>query len=394
MKDETLITTAGRHPEDNFGIVNPPVYHASTVLFPSLEAAENPYLSKVTYGRAGTPGTFALEEAMSALEGAAATFIVPSGLAACTEAILACVSAGDHILVTDSVYEPTRIFCERFLRRFNVETTYYDPLIGAGITSLIRPNTKVVFTEAPGSRTFEMQDIPAIAQAAHAAGEIYVLMDNTWATPLYFKPLAHGVDLSIQAATKYIVGHSDAMLGTIAANERTVDRLRQTHRQIGMCAGPDDIYLALRGMRTLATRLKQHGETGLELATWLKARPEVDRVLHPGIYGDPGHEIWARDFKGCSGLFGFVLKPCTKEQLKAFIEPMEHFKIGYSWGGYESLITSGDPSRARSATKWIGPGPLVRVHAGLEHVDDLRADFVRAFERFHSASSASSMSSR
>ncbi|MFZ1990029.1 MAG: cystathionine beta-lyase, partial [Alphaproteobacteria bacterium] len=381
MKDETLITTAGRHPEDNHGIVNPPVYHASTILFPSLEAAENPYKSRVTYGRHGTPGTFALEEAMTTLEGAACTYILPSGLAACTEAILACVAAGDHVLVTDSVYEPTRIFCDRFLKRFGVETTYYDPLIGEGIAKLIRPNTKVVFTEAPGSRTFEIQDIPAIAHAAHAAGDIFVLMDNTWATPLYFKPLAHGVDLSIQAATKYIVGHSDAMLGTISANERAATRLRDMHRLMGMAVGPDDVYLALRGLRTLAARLKQHGETGLELATWLKARPEVDRVLHPGLYGDPGHEIWSRDFKGASGLFGFVLKPCSKEQLKAFIEPMKLFKIGYSWGGFESLITSGDPSRARTATKWVGPGPLVRVHAGLEHVDDLLADLEGGFKR-------------
>jgi cysteine-S-conjugate beta-lyase len=385
MKDETKVTTAGRHPDDNHGIVNPPVYHASTVLFPSLEAAENPYLSRVTYGRHGTPGTFALQEAMTALEGAAETYIVPSGLAACVEAILACVASGDHVLVTDSVYEPTRIFCERFLKRFGVETTYYDPLIGAGISELIRPNTKVVFTEAPGSRTFEMPDIPQIAQTAHDAGDIFVLIDNTWATPLYFKPLANGVDLSVQAATKYIVGHSDAMLGTIAANERAAERLKQMHRLIGMAAGPDDVYLALRGLRTLATRLKQHGETGLMLARWLKARPEVDRVLHPALPGDPGHEIWRRDFSGTSGLFGFVLKPCSREQLKALIEPMKLFKIGYSWGGFESLITSGDPSRARSATKWVGPGPLVRVHAGLEHPDDLIADLFAAFERFNAA---------
>jgi cysteine-S-conjugate beta-lyase len=386
MKDETLVTTAGRHPEDNHGIVNPPVYHVSTVLFPTLADAEGALSAKVSYGRHGTPGTFALEEAMSALEGAEVTRILPSGLAACTEAILACVSAGDHVLVTDSVYEPTRNFCSRFLSRFGVETSYYDPLVGAGIAALIKPNTKVVFTEAPGSRTFEMQDIGAIARAAHAAGDIFVLMDNTWATPLYFKPLAHGVDLSIQAATKYVVGHSDAMLGTISANKRCAERLTQTHRLLGMSAGPDDVYLALRGLRTMATRLKQHGETGLTLARWLKARPEVDRVLHPALPGDPGHEIWQRDFAGASGLFGFVMKPCSKTALAAMIDPMEHFKIGYSWGGFESLITAGDPSRARTATKWPGPGPLVRIHAGLEHPDDLLADLERAFARFNAAS--------
>jgi cystathionine beta-lyase len=385
MHDETRVTTAGRHPEDNYGIVNPPVYHASTVLFPSLAAVEDRRSAKVAYGRIGTPGTFALEEAMNELEGGVKTVITPSGLAACTTALMACVAAGDHVLVTDSVYEPTRIFCDQMLKRLGVETTYYDPTIGAGIKDLIKPNTKVVFTEAPGSRTFEMQDIPAIAAAAHAAGDIYVLIDNTWATPLYFKPLQNGVDLSIQAATKYVVGHSDAMLGTVTANERSAERLRMAHAWIGMCAGPDDIYLALRGLRTMAARLKQHHASGLMLARWLEARPEVERVMHPALESDPGHAIWKRDFKGACGLFGFILKPCSKEQLAAFIDPMEHFKIGYSWGGFESLITAGDPSHARTATKWNAAGPTVRVHAGLEHPDDLLEDFKKAFERFNAA---------
>jgi cystathionine beta-lyase len=384
MKDETLVTIAGRHPEQHSGAVNPPVYHASTILFPTLDALENQAAQPFTYGLHGTPGTQAFEEAMNVLEGAHATVIVPSGLAACTLALLSALRGGDHLLMVDTVYEPTRTFCDRMLKRFSVETTYYDPLIGGGIAALVRPNTRAIFLESPGSRTFEVQDVPAIVAAARAH-EIVTMMDNTWATPLYFKPLGHGVDLSIQATTKYIAGHSDLMLGTVSANARTAERLRAARRDLGMGAGPDDVYLAMRGLRSLATRLKQHGETGLTLARWLAARPEVDRVCHPALPGDPGYEIWQRDFTGTAGVFACVLKPCTREQLKAFLEPMELFRMGWSWGGYESLITSGDPNEARSATRWHAPGPTLRIHAGLEHVDDLIADLERAFARMGDA---------
>jgi cystathionine beta-lyase len=269
------------------------------------------------------------------------------------------------------------------LKRFGVETTYYDPLIGGGIAALFRPNTRAVFLESPGSRTFEVQDVPAIVAAARTRSDILTLMDNTWATPLYFKPLAHGVDLSIQATTKYIAGHSDLLLGTVTANAHAAERLKLARRDLGLSAGPDDVYLAMRGLRTLATRLKQHGETGLMLARWLQQRQEVERVVHPALPGDPGHAIWRRDFSGTSGLFACVLKACSHDQLKAFLEPMTLFRLGWSWGGFESLITVADPNDARTATRWRASGPTLRLHAGLEHPEDLIADLEAAFARLN-----------
>lgn len=385
MKDETLVTLAGRHPEKHAGVVSPPVYHASTILFPTLDAFENQKDLEFTYGLHGTPGTKAFEEAMNALEGAAATVIVPSGLAAVTVALLAVLKAGDHLLMVDSTYEPTRVFCDKILKRFGVETTYYDPLAGAGISLLIRDNTRAIFLESPGSRTFEMQDVPAIVAAARARRDIATIMDNTWATPLYFKPLAHGVDLSIQAISKYISGHSDLLLGTVSSNARTAERLKAARRDLGMSVGPDDVYLAMRGLRTVATRLKQHGESSLVLARWLRERPEVERVCHPALPGDPGHAIWTRDFKGTAGVFACVLKACSREQLKAFLEPMTLFKMGWSWGGFESLITHGDPNEQRTATRWEASGPTLRLQVGLEHPDDLIADLEQAFSRLNAA---------
>ncbi|MCG8507797.1 MAG: cystathionine beta-lyase [Rhodospirillales bacterium] len=386
-RKETLLVTAGRRPEENFGIVNPPVYHASTVTFPTvaeLEASDaNPFVG-VHYGRQGTPTTFALEEAVARLEGADGAVILPSGLAAIACALLALVRAGDHLLVTDSVYFPTRRFCDRVLRSFGVETTYYDPLVGADIRGLLRPETKAVFVEAPGSLTFEMQDIPAIAEAVHDRG-VKVVMDNTWSAGLFYQPFEHGVDISVQAATKFIVGHSDAMLGTLAFSSELHDLMKSTANNFGYCAGPDDCYLALRGIRSLAARMARHQESGSRLAEWLVRRPEVDRILHPALPNCPGHEIWKRDFTGACGLFAVVLKPASKQAVSAMLDGLEVFSMGYSWGGYESLIIPTNPGKIRTATAWDHSGPSLRIHTGLEDVEDLIADLDAGFERLNAA---------
>jgi cysteine-S-conjugate beta-lyase len=387
VKPDTILTHAGSNPGANHGIVNPPVYHASTVLFPTVESLEDAGHSfeGVRYGRIGTPTSQAFETAVAELEGAYKAVTVPSGLAAITTALLAFVSAGDHILVSDSVYGPNRLFCSDMLKRMGVEAEFYDPLIGAGIGRLMRPNTRVVFVESPGSLTFEIQDVPAIAAAARDAGAV-VMIDNTWATPLFFRPFDHGVDLSIHAATKYMVGHSDAMLGVITARTPELwHRLKRYAVQLGTCAGPDDIYLGLRGLRTMGTRLRQHQATGIELAQWLRNRPEVARVLHPALPDDPGHALWRRDFLGASGLFAMELKPVSKQAISAFLNGMELFGMGYSWGGYESLILPANPEKLRTASTWKSQGPMIRLHAGLEDVGDLIADLERGLIRLGEA---------
>ncbi len=388
MKKDTIVTTAGRDPEANFGIVNPPVYHASTVTFPTVEALEaatrDPF-NTVYYGRHGTPTSFALEHAVCELEGGHRAVVSASGLAAVTISILAFVESGDHVLMTDSVYDPTRRLCNRMLARFGVETTFYDPLIGAGIAELIQDNTRVVFTESPGSLTFEVQDIPAIAEAAHARGAV-VVVDNSWATPLYFNAFAHGADVSVQAATKYLVGHSDAMLGVITTTAETFNKVRVQAALHAAPPGPDDCYLTLRGLRTLAVRLARHQETGLKLAHWLGERKEVARILHPAIPGSPGHEIWKRDFTGAAGVFSIVLKDASKAQVAAMLDGMELFAMGYSWGGFESLILPADPTSIRTAAPWQAEGPLIRIHAGLEDADDLIADLEQGLKRLNQAS--------
>ncbi len=384
QKDATRLAHAGRDPMRFHGFVNPPIYRGSTILFPSVEALEA-NSQEFTYGRLGTPTVRALESAIAELEGGHATLLTPSGLSAIATTFLAFAAAGDHILVTDAVYRPTRRFCDNMLKRLGVETTYYDPLIGAGIEDLIRDNTKLVFAESPGSQTFEVEDIPAIAAAAHARGAILVL-DNTWATPLFFKSFARGADVSIHAATKYIVGHADAMLGVITATKEAHPAIARAHDELGLCTGPEDVYLALRGLRTLGVRLARHQTSALELARWLEQRPEVARVLHPGLPSDPGHAIWSRDFTGASGLFAVVLKPVPKAAVAAMLDGLDLFGMGYSWGGFESLIIPFDPRDYRTATRWTEPGTALRLHIGLEDVGDLKADLDAGFARLAAAS--------
>lgn len=371
----TRLAHMGNDPHTYFGFVNPPVVHASTVLFRNAEIMANRSQS-YTYGTHGTPTTDALTSAMDELEGSAGTILVPSGLAAVTVPLLAFLSAGDHLLVTDSVYAPTRNFADTMLKRFGVEVEYYDPLIGSGIAALIKPNTKVVFTESPASNTFEIQDIPAIVKAAHAAGAV-VMMDNTWATPLYFKALDFGVDVSIHAATKYPAGHSDVLLGTVSANAACWRQLHDTFRALGCCAAPDDVYQVLRGLRTMGVRLERHQQSALEIARWLEKQPGVARVLHPALESNPGHELWKRDFSGASGVFSLVLDGGGVKQAHVFLDALTIFGLGYSWGGFESLavhVFLGDRTIAKGPTE----GPVIRLQIGLEDVVDLKADLKRA----------------
>jgi cysteine-S-conjugate beta-lyase len=378
-KPATRLVTGGRDPFLHHGYVNPPVYHASTLLYRTA-ADYLAHRSRYHYGRRGTPTSEALTNAIAALEGpdCVGVALLPSGLTAVSTALLSVLKAGDHVLVTDSAYLPTRQFCDRVLTRWGISTTYYDPLVGIAIADLMQPNTRAVYLESPGSLSFEVQDVPAIADAAHERGAL-VLMDNTWATPLHFPAFERGVDLSIQAGTKYIGGHSDVMLGTISANARAWPVLIDTVYTMGLCVGPDDMYLGLRGFRTLGVRLAQHNASGLKVARWLEARPEVARVLHPALESHPGHAIWKRDFTGACGLFSIIFKPVPEPSVHAFIDALTLFGIGVSWGGYESLVIPFDCTPMRTATKWVPGGPTIRFHIGLEDVDDLIADLERGF---------------
>jgi len=380
-RKDTKLVEGGRKPAEHFGAVNTPVYRASTILFPNVDALEKqsqPY----TYGRRGTPTTRALEEAICALEGGARTVLTPSGLSACTLAILSVSSAGDHLLITDSAYGPTRNFCHNTLKRFGIEVEFFEPMIGRNIEKLFRKNTRAVFLESPGSLTFEVQDVPAIANAAHATN-ISVILDNTWATPLYFDALAKGADLSVHALTKYIGGHADVNAGSITANATHAERLVKMHFEIGFTLSGDEAFLALRGLRTLAVRLAHHAQAAMALARWLQARTEVARVLYPALETDPGHALWKRDFTGASGLFGVVLKPASGKAEAAMIDGLKLFGIGYSWGGYESLIIPAHFSRAHKT--FMAEGPVLRIHAGLEDVEDLKADLEAGFARLRAA---------
>lgn len=376
----TKLQRAGYDPFDYHGFINPPTVRASTVLFPNAKAMES-HDQKYTYGTRGTPTTDALCEAINELEGAAGTLLVPSGLAAVTLAFLALLSPGDHALIVDSVYGNVRHFCDTMLARFGIEVEYYDPAIGAAIETLFKPNTRLVHLEAPGSNTFEMQDVPAIATAAHRISAV-VTMDNAWATPLFFRPLDFGVDVSIQAATKYPTGNSDILMGTVSANAQYWPRLRHMNGALGICGAPDDAYQALRGLRTMGVRLERHQKSALEVAQWLETRGDVASVLYPALASFPGHDIWKRDFKGASGVFSFVLKVTRTDEFKAraqaFLDGLSLFGLGYSWGGFASLALHVELADRRILTAPT-EGPVLRLHIGLEDVGDLKADLERAF---------------
>ncbi|MCR4282528.1 MAG: cystathionine beta-lyase [Bauldia sp.] len=379
----TRLVRAGRDKSLTGQFVNPPVVHASTVLFDSVDDMVH-RRQRYQYGRRGTPTSEALESAVNELEGAEGTILCPSGLAAAATALLSCVSAGDRILLVDSVYAPVRHFADTVLKRLGVETVYYDPLIGAGIEMLFEARTTAVYLEAPGSLTFEMQDLAAIAGVAKRYGAT-VLFDNTWATPAYFRPLEHGADLSIMAGTKYLAGHSDVMLGTVAANGPALKKLKDVHGAMGVHVGPDDMYLGLRGIRTLPIRLERHWQSAMIVTAWLAARPEVARVLYPPLEADPGHRLWKRDMTGASGLFGIVLYGWSEDQAKRFVDGLELFGIGASWGGFESLAILAHPKPVRTATAWQAEGPLLRLHIGLEDPGDLIADLEAGFARVTAA---------
>lgn len=381
--DKTRLVHLGRDPQKQHGFVNTPIYRGSTVLFPTMESLLA-YDSEYTYGRRGTPTIAALEEAITALEGGHRSWVAPSGLAAVTAVLMAFVKAGDHILITDSVYEPARRVAGRLMARFGIDVTYYDPAIGEGIADLITSKTRLVMAESPGSQTFEIQDVPAIARICRQH-DIFLSFDNTWATPLYCKPLALGADVSIHAATKYVVGHADAMLGLITANERAAPLIQQAREDLGFCAGPEDCYLGLRGLRTMGIRLDRHGASAIAMAEWLAQRPEVAKVLHPALPGHPGHDLWKRDFTGSSGLFSIILKPCSKDALAAMLNGMALFGMGYSWGGYESLMIPFNCTAYRTATQWRPEGFTLRLHIGLDDVEDLKADMEAGFARLNAA---------
>ena len=381
---ETTVVEAGRRKEWTQGIVNPPIYRASTILFDSvadMRAAGAGRVGTLHYGRSGTPTQWSLAEALTELEpGAAGTRLYPSGVAAIASALLSVLGPGDQLLMVDSAYGPTRNLCDTLLKRFQIETVYYDPLVGAAIEQLIGANTRAIFMESPGSLTFEVQDVPAICAVARRCG-LTTLIDNTWATPLLFPAIAAGVDLAIIACTKYIVGHSDVMLGSVTATESHWQALDQTSRALGQCVSPDDAFLAARGLRTLSVRLAQHERSALAVAHWLADHPKVARVLHPALPSCPGHDSWARDFRGSSGLFSFELAGGDDGDVAALVDGLKHFGIGYSWGGFESLALPVDLNRLRSL-EGPRPGPMVRLHIGLENVDDLIADLARGLDRY------------
>jgi cystathionine beta-lyase len=386
MDRDSRLVHAGRNPEGHEGAVSPPIYRASTILYPSMAAYEARRDRKYTtfgYGLEGTPTTLALADALVGLSGGARTLIVSSGLAAVAQALTAFLRQGDHVLVADTVYGPTRVFCTEVLARFGVEVTFYDPLLGSGLAALIRSNTRVVYMESPGSQTFEVQDVPAIAAVARERGAL-VILDNTWATPLHFHAFEHGVDVEIQALTKFVAGHSDLLLGAVTTRTEELYRsVRDGATTFGDCAAPDVCYQALRGLRTLAVRLRHHEASALRIAEWLARRTEVLRVLHPALPDDPGHAIWKRDFRGASSLFGVLLRTRSERAVAAMVDELRLFRIGASFGGFESLIVPARPQR--TARPWREPGFLLRLHVGLEAVEDLIADLEAGFVRLRSA---------
>ena len=386
MKKDTLLVHGGRNPEDNFGIVNPPVYHASTVTFPTMEKyQEKPAIpfDGVQYGRTGTPTTFALEESVCKLYSGHKTVATSSGAAAIAIAMSAFLQSGDHALVIDNVYGPTRTrVSDVLMARSGIDISYFDP--SQSIKHLISPKTKIVYLEAPGSLTFEMIDISTVSAEAHAAGAL-VMMDNTWATALLFQPFEHGVDIIVEAGTKYIGGHADIMLGliTVKTHEHHF-AVKSTANAMGNCPGPDDCYLGLRGLRTLSVRMERHQKNAIQIAKWLQGRQEIHRVMYPALPNDPGYKIWKRDFDGACGLFGVILKPFSKKAVAAMLDNLKLFAMGASWGGYESLIIPTEPNKIRTATIWSNVNPCLRLHIGLEDPGDLISDLEMGLKRLTS----------
>ena len=390
LRRDTLLTHVGGSPTDRHGAVNPPVYRASTILFPTVAEWEASRVHAnrfkvLRYGQLGTPTTFALEEAIAALEGGYRAMLLPSGLAAATTVLLALLKSGDHLLMTDSAYQPTRHFAKVILARYGIGTTFYDPCIGAGIESLMRPETRVIFLESPGSITFDVQDLPAIASVAHAHGAL-IAIDNTWATPYFLPAMQLGADVSIIAATKYIGGHSDVLLGTVTTTEPLYERVRSMVAELGYSVSPDDAFLALRGLRTLGVRLERHQTSALQVAQWLQGRQEVKQVMHPALATDPGHVIWKRDFTGASGLFGVVLHPVPKAAVDAMLNALRLFGMGASFGGFESLAIPMDSTRLRHLTG-SADNRFIRIHVGLEDPSDLIADLEQGFAQLNAAAS-------
>ena len=380
---ETLLTHLGRQTGDHFGFVNTPVFRGSTVLFKTLDDLDN-HDAPYRYGRQDNPTSRSVSAVVTALEGAKGTVLAPSGLAAVSTALLAVLNAGDEVLVTDSCYEPTRIFASETLKRFGIHAKFYDPRAGADIARHFTERTKAIFVESPGSLTFEVQDLPAIVGAA-SGRDMFVIVDNSWATPLFFKPLALGADIVVHAGTKMFIGHSDAMFGTISANERAWPRLARTHRQLGITASPDDAFLAARGLRTLAIRMKEHEARALELARWLEDQPETLAVYHPALPQHPDHAIWKRDFTGSGSLFAVLLEPAPREAVAEMVNHFELFGMGYSWGGYESLCLPIHPERIRTAVDWNARGDMFRIHVGFEDLEDLKADLRAGLDRYRAA---------
>lgn len=386
VKQKTKLAHTGRQSKWTHGLVNTPVMRGSTRLFDSYKELRTGVSTAfqtddIFYGRMGTPSQWSLREAITELEAAHDTYLYPSGVAALTASLLALASNGDHILVTDSVYEPIRSVTKRILSRMGIEVSYFDPMVGADIAQLFQDNTKLVLAETPGSLTFEVQDIPAIA-AVTLKHDAFLIVDNTWATPLFFNPLAHGADISINAGTKYLSGHSDVMIGSASANKRAWTALSTTSFSMGHTVGPDDAFLTLRGIRTLDARLRQHEKAALELANRLESHPAIHQVLHPALSECPGHNHWRRDFTGSTGLFSIVLKQGIESDVAPMVDHMNLFKMGFSWGGFESLILPADPTQIRSAIPWKAPGPLLRLHIGLEDLEDLWGDLEAGLERY------------
>ncbi|MFW0776864.1 MAG: cystathionine beta-lyase [Rickettsiales bacterium] len=387
MKKETLLATLGCQPTPHSGVVNFPPHRASTILYPSLaelRAAETAKVPEATYGRYGTPSTRALEEALAKLEGTDHAIVTASGMSAIVAALMTYLESGDHLLMVDSAYGPTRRFCDHVLKRAGVETTYYDPTIGAGIEALIQDNTKVVYLESPGSLTFEVQDVPAIAKAAHAKN-ITVIGDNTWGTFLHYKPFELGIDVSIHSVTKYIAGHSDLVMGCITCNADRYRDLLLNYRSLGACPTGDNCYMVLRGLRTMEVRMERQFKNALKVAEWLKEQPAVEEVLYPALPGAPGHDLWKRDFTGGASLFAIAMKGGDMNAVAAMVDDLKLFGIGYSWGGFESLIMPNNLEKSRTASTWDYSGPGIRIHIGLEHPDDLITDLKAGLERYQNA---------